>query len=226
MTIPVPDALIFDLDGVIVDSYAAVTHSINAALQEHGLAARPQAQLRRYIGPPTLVGFRELTGAPAGSPQLEAIVASFHRRYGEVYLTQTRAMDGIAAALAELAARIPLAVATSKSAAFTQPLLEQLELERFFVFVAAAAHEDESDDKTAIVGRALAALQARGCRAAAMVGDRSFDVEAARAHGLPAIGVSWGIGSAEELRAAGAQVLLAQPRELVMLLEAEGRSGG
>jgi len=56
--------------------------------------------------------------------------------------------------------------------------------------------------KAAIIARALTALAALGCHAAAMVGDRSFDVEAARAHGLLAIGVTWGIGSAAELEQA------------------------
>ena len=48
-----------------------------------------------------------------------------------------------------------------------------------------------------------------------MVGDRRFDVEGAHAHGLPCIGVLWGIGSEEELRAAGADALVATPGELV-----------
>ena len=55
------------------------------------------------------------------------------------------------------------------------------------------------EDKAATIGRALAALQAKG---AVMVGDRSFDVVGAHGNGLRAIGVTWGIGSAEELAAA------------------------
>ncbi len=47
-----------------------------------------------------------------------------------------------------------------------------------------------------------------------MVGDRHVDMEAARAHGLRAVGVTWGFGTAEELRAAGADVLVDTPAEL------------
>ena len=220
-----PDALIFDLDGVIVDSYAAVTGSINAALVEHGLPARPESELRHYIGPPTYTAFAELTGAPAGAAEVEAIVATYRRRYAEVYLSQTSAIEGVTAALEALSERVPLAIATSKSVTFTQPLLEVLRLERFFAFVAAAAPDDSSDDKTAIVGRAIAALADRGCRRPAMVGDRSYDIEAARAHGLLAVGVTWGIGGAAELEAAGADVLLAAPGELLGLLSADRLSG-
>jgi phosphoglycolate phosphatase len=219
------DGLIFDLDGVVIDSYDAVTGSINAALVEHGLAARPAQALRHYIGPPTFTAFAELTGEPEDSAAVAAIVATYRRHYAAVYLAATQAIDGVAAVLEALAERLPLAIATSKSVLFTGPLLDELDLARYFAVVEAAAANDTSDDKTAIVGRALAALRALGCDSVAMVGDRSYDLVAARAHGLAAIGVTWGIGSAGELEAAGASVLLHAPRELGELFGAERPSG-
>jgi len=215
------DGLIFDLDGVLIDSHDAVTGSINAALVEHGLGARPPETLRHYIGPPTYTAFAELTGEPEDSAAVAAIVATYRRNYAAVYMTATHPIEGVGPVLDALAARLVLAIATSKSVLFTQPLLDELGLARHFAVIEAAAANDTSDDKTAIVGRALAALHARGCRAVAMVGDRSYDLVAARAHGLAAIGVTWGIGSAGELEAAGASVLLHEPRELALLFGAE-----
>jgi phosphoglycolate phosphatase len=217
--VAVPDraaqAAIFDFDGVLVDSYAAVTGSINAALVEHGLPARPPTELRRFIGPPTFSAFSELTGEPADAAVVAAIVATYRERYAAVYLTQTPVFDGIVPMLDALTRRMPLALATSKSVLFAQPLLDALGLARYFSAVAAADVDDAADDKTAIVGRALDGLDGAG---AVMVGDRSFDIAAARAHGLRAIGVSWGIGSVEELRAAGAEVVVDSPDELRALL--------
>lgn len=209
------DAVIFDLDGVIVDSYAAVTDSINGALAEHGLPTRPAQALRHFIGPPTFVTFAQLTGEPLDSAAVAAIVASYRARYAAVYLQQTVVIDGVAEMLATLARSRPLAIATSKSVTFTQPLLAALALDGLFKVVAAAGPVDTGDDKTAIIGRALAGLESPR---AAMVGDRSFDIEAAHAHALPAIGVTWGIGDAEELRGAGADALVESPQELVTLL--------
>ena len=60
-----------------------------------------------------------------------------------------------------------------------------------------------AEDKATTIARALAALRAER---AAMVGDRSFDIVGARAHGLAAVGVTWGIGSAGELATADAVV--------------------
>jgi phosphoglycolate phosphatase len=214
------DAAVFDIDGVLVDSLRPVTASINAALRDHGLAERPPAELRRFIGPPTFSAFAELLGRPPQAPEVAAAVATYRDRYAACYLTQTTVFDGVAAMLAELSGRAVLAVATSKSADFAQPLLEALGLARFFVVVAAAAPSSADDDKTAIVGRALEALRARSgaAREVAMVGDRRFDMEAALVHGLAPIGVSWGIGSVAELREAGAVAIADTPAELLALL--------
>jgi phosphoglycolate phosphatase len=206
------DAVIFDLDGVIVDSCAPVTRSINAALADHGMPTRPAADLRRFIGPPTFTAFAELTGEDADSAVVAAVVASYRAHYAGVYLAQTSVIEGMVPVLEALAARLALAIATSKSVTFTEPLLEALGLGRFFAAVAAASPSDISDDKTAIVGRALDALDRPD---AAMVGDRAFDIHAARAHGLLAIGVTWGIGGDAELTAAGADRIVGDHAELL-----------
>ena len=214
-------AAVFDVDGVLVDSVAPVTASINAALRDHGLPARGAEELRDYIGPPTYWTFGELLALPADSAEVAAAVATYRAHYEACYLEQTPLFPGVAEMLERVSARIPLAVATSKSADFAAPLLEALGVARFFAVTAAAAPLDADDDKTAIVARALeglAALGAAGGRASAMVGDRSFDLVAARAHGLAAIGVSWGIGSVAELEAAGAEAIAATPAQLGELL--------
>ncbi len=229
MTTLARDGLILDFDGVIVDSYTAVTGSMNAALAEHGYPQRPAETLRHFIGPPTFTSFAELTGEPATSPAVAAVVATYRRHYASVYLQESAAIPGMAELLETLSGRLQLAIATSKSETFTRPLLAALGLERRFAVVEAARANDTSDDKTAIVGRALAALRERGARAIAMVGDRSFDMEAARAQGLEAIGVTWGIGSAAELRGAGADHLVDTPAQLAALVGGRrtgGRSGG
>ncbi len=68
-----------------------------------------------------------------------------------------------------------------------------------------------AEDKTETLGRALHEL---GPTRAVMVGDRSFDIVAAHAHGLPAIGVTWGIGTHKELHDAGAERIIGHPDDL------------
>jgi phosphoglycolate phosphatase len=203
--------VLFDLDGVLADSRAAIAGCINHALVAGGHAARPEADLHRYIGPPLPLAFAELLGEPVESAAVAGCIARYRERYASASLTHTVVTPGIADALARLAPTRRLGVATSKPRAFAEPLLEALGLRRYFDAVAGPGLGAPIEDKTATVGAALRALGATG---GAMVGDRSFDMLAARAHGLRAIGVTWGIGAADELLAVGADVLVAEPGDL------------
>jgi phosphoglycolate phosphatase len=104
-----------------------------------------------------------------------------------------------------------LAVATSKPRAFAEPLIAALGFADLFEAIFAPDLDLNVESKTTTVGRALSEL---GASTGTMVGDRHVDMEAARAHGLRGVGVTWGFGTAEELREAGADVLVASPAEL------------
>jgi phosphoglycolate phosphatase len=107
-------------------------------------------------------------------------------------------------------------IATSKPRALAEPLTEALDLRRFFLAVIGPELASENEQKALTVERAIQALPA-GARPV-MVGDRRHDIIAAHAHELPAIGVLWGIGSEDELRAAGADILVREPAQLEPLL--------
>jgi phosphoglycolate phosphatase len=125
-------------------------------------------------------------------------------------LTETTVPPGIPEALAALNGH-RLAVATSKPHAFAEPLLSAMGLREHFDVIAGPDLKTPAEDKTQTLGRALDLL---GPTRAIMVGDRSFDIVAARAHRLPSIGVTWGIGTLDELQTAGADRLIAAPSEL------------
>jgi phosphoglycolate phosphatase len=203
-------SVIFDFDGVLIDSRLAVTHCMNHALAAHGLPERRPEDLYRYIGPPTSRAFSDLLGEPPDSPLVAAVIRTYRECYGETALANTEVFAGIPAALDALAAEHRLAVATSKPRPFAEQLLRGLGLRDRFAAVAGPEF-GATDDKTATLAAALAAL---GPTRAVMVGDRSFDMVAAAAHGLPGIGVAWGIGSREELEGAGAGRIVAAPGEL------------
>jgi phosphoglycolate phosphatase len=208
-----PDGAVLDFDGVIIDSRAPVRTAVNATLAAHGFERREPAELDRFIGPPVLAAFAALTGAPEGSAIVAACAATYHREYGRVYLTETTLIDGIGQTLAAL--ELPLALATAKQAEFTLPLLSHLGLAGRFDPVCAADDSALSEPKAAIVARALRGLEAQR---PVVVGDTAFDVEAARANGVPVICVTWGIGTRVELERARADAIVDAPAELLALL--------
>ena len=203
---PPADAAIFDFDGVIIDSLRPVETAINGALLAHGLAPLDTAEVGRFIGPPVLSAFAELTGAGEQSEIVAACVATYHDIFARVYLDETRLVNGMPELLRSLT--VPRALATSKARRFVAPLLEHFGIEFDFVSAPALA-----EPKSETVARALRAL---GAHDAVVVGDRHYDVEAARACGLRVIGVTWGIGERDEL--GGADVIVEQPAELRALL--------
>jgi phosphoglycolate phosphatase len=141
-------------------------------------------------------------------------IDAYRSVYAGVSLRDTPTYPGVPEALAEIAGAVPgrrLAVATSKPRAFAEPLLGALGIADVFAAVFAPELDLHVESKTTTVARALDAL---GASAGTMVGDRHVDIHAAHAHGLRAVGATWGFGTPAELREASAEVLVAEPADL------------
>jgi phosphoglycolate phosphatase len=208
-----PDVVLFDLDGVIVDSRLTFARCVNAALLAHGQPARPERELYRYLGPP-LYGTFELLVGPG--PMVQSCVDAYRERYRALAAAETTVFPGMREVLELAGPILPLVVATSKATALAEPLLAALGLRELFAAVVGPSLDAKNEGKAVTIERAMSALPP-GFRAV-MVGDRHYDVLAASEHGIPTLGVLWGIGTAEELRDAGAEALVRSPGELLPAL--------
>jgi phosphoglycolate phosphatase len=206
-------SVLFDLDGVLVDSRTAIGASMNHALASRGHAEREEALLHRYIGPPLFEAFAELSGEAVDSAEVAALVQAYRDRYAGASLTDTLVVDGIEDALSSLGASYRLAVATSKPRPFAVPLLEAVGLSRHFEYIAGPSFDAQLEPKAETVRVALEHVD----RPAVMIGDRIHDIEGARANAIPVVAVAWGIGDARELAAADEYVT--SPRELLSSVE-------
>ena len=208
-------AIIFDLDGVLLDSRVPFTQSINASLAAHDREQRPEEELHRFLGPPVHETFETLLGDGADAALVQSCVDEYRRRYRAVAAELTPIFDGASAMLDDLGADHPLAVATTKPLPVTEELLGALGLRERFAVIEAPSLEATHEPKHVTVGRVLERLPGT-----VFLGDRSTDMEAARIHGLRGIGALWGIGTEEELRAAGADVVAARPADVPSLARA------
>jgi phosphoglycolate phosphatase len=102
-------------------------------------------------------------------------------------------------------------VATSKPEFFAEPILEHFGLRSWFSVVAGATLDGTRRHKTDVVAHALSQF---GSMPALMVGDRADDMRGAAGSAIPAVGVTWGYGSAAELEDAGAWRLAAAPADV------------
>lgn len=200
--------MLFDFDGVLVDSRAAITNCLNFGLEAVGAPARPREELAPWIGPPLIHAFTELVGPEAAPDAL----AAYRERYVHSSLEETLPVPGALEALAAIAAEARTALATSKPRAFALPLCQRLGFARHLEVIEGPALDALAETKAQTIARALQALGP--VRHAVMVGDRRHDVEGAHANGIPCIGVLWGIGDRAELEAAGADAVIGSPRDL------------
>jgi phosphoglycolate phosphatase len=209
-----PDAVLFDLDGTIIDSRVPFVTSMNYALAANGHPQREPRELLPYLGPPTRIALAELVGDD--DALIGPTLATYREHYARTSPETTLVYEGIPELLQSLHGRVLLAVATSKIATSAVMLLEHLGLAQLFDVISGPLESALAEPKSVTVAQALVALG--GPRRAVMVGDRLYDVEGAREHGVPTIGVLWGAGSEQELRAAGAWEIVSSPDEIPPLL--------
>lgn len=201
----VPGAVIFDLDGTVVDTPDVISTTMSAVLSRSGVAVRPQ-DVRPTIGKPLLASIAYLLGLPAGDGRVAAAAAAYRERF-DAQMTE-RGSDllfpGVTAGLETLRGHgIALAIATSKVLAVARLVLGETGIAGLFDVV--VGHDDVPDGKPApdmalLAARRLGVAPAR----CVVVGDAVGDVLMGVAAGMPVLGVSYGIGAADELLAAGA----------------------
>jgi phosphoglycolate phosphatase len=207
-----PRLAILDLDGTLVDSVDDLAASVNHALVVVGLPPRPTADVRSFVGD----GARMLLERAVGprTDLVESALAAWWAHYEDHCLDRTVLYPGIAAALA--GAGRTLAVHTNKPGRLARRILAGLGvLDRFAVVLGGdeAARKPDPEGARAILSRTgVAAADA------VFVGDSPVDLATARAAGVAAVAVGWGLHAAAALRSAGAEVVVDDPAALARWL--------
>ncbi|HYM62807.1 MAG TPA: HAD-IA family hydrolase [Thermoanaerobaculia bacterium] len=208
-------AVLFDLDGTLVDSYPALSEAVNFARREHGLGALSEARIRGCVGD----GIEKLLERTFGNTQVPpGFRTAFESRYDEVCCAQSKVLGGVESTLAALTALdVPMAVCTNKPTFFSKKILDSLMLARHF---RAIVGPDLAGAQKPDPRHLLFALAATECQPseALFVGDMTIDVHAARNSGIHVAVVASGSSPAEELKAAGPDHYLDRFADLVAIV--------
>ncbi len=209
-----PRAIVFDLDGTLVDSYADVSACLAEAFVDSGLP-RPAALTRDWLGPPLDTLIARL--APDTPPERRARIRSaFVERYDESDFPDTHLYPGVLNLLATLKElEIPAYIATAKRARPTARILAKYGIERAVAGVAAGDPGPTGPrDKVAIVQtleRELSPFDARVW----IVGDMPSDIEAGHRFGLTTVAALWGYSNPSTLLSARPTWFVESASELV-----------
>ncbi|KDA53856.1 hypothetical protein EG19_02465 [Thermoanaerobaculum aquaticum] len=218
-----PAALIFDMDGTLADSFAAITASLNHALTSLGFPAKDLHWVKYHVGHGAVQLVRAALGPDAPEETLHEVGRVFGEHYRATFLEATPPMPGAREVLAFVWEKTggKVAVASNKYATLSQQWLEHWGLRSWVRVVVGPDTTGTRKPDGAFLQAALQAL-AVAPEDALYVGDMEVDVEAGRAAEVPVVGLAGPSRTANELWAAGALFVIEDLRQLPGLLREEG----
>ncbi|HPW18137.1 MAG TPA: HAD family hydrolase [Candidatus Aminicenantes bacterium] len=215
-------AVIFDLDGTLLDTIEDITAASNRVYEALGLGSFTNDEMKTLVGD----GAEELIrrvyarrGRPAPSESVIAgVLDDYRREYQARWRDNSRPYDGVPELLAGLRRRgLKTAVLSNKSELFTAAQVSALLPGHGFDIVRGARPGGplKPDPAPALDIAAGLGVSPREC---AFVGDTNVDMATAKAAGMFAVGALWGFRAADELRRHGADALIAAPADLLDLV--------
>lgn len=207
-------AIIWDLDGTLLDTLQDLSDAVNHSLEKYGLPVRTKEEIRAIVGR----GIRHLVenAVPAGTDPAttDTVFGEFCTYYAAHSADTTAPYAGIPAMLAALSrAGIKMAIVSNKADFAVADLAKQYFGEE--ITLAVGAREDMPKKPAPdMVEYALSRLGVSKSEAA-YVGDSEVDVQTARNTGMDCLAVCWGFRSPETLRDAGAERIFSTPEELM-----------
>ena len=206
-------AVLFDMDGTLLDTLEDMRDSVNHVLTAHGYPARTLEEVRAFVGNGAGKLMRRALPDTVGEEEFAALLAEYKAWYQAHNCIKTRPYPGIPEMLKKLQkSGVRVAIVSNKPDPTTRALAE-----RFFPGVPAFGQRDDLPPKTA-PDLVLRALEELGCprESAIYVGDSEVDIQTARNCAMSFIGVSWGFRGRESLLAIAPQAIVVDKAEEIL----------
>lgn len=214
--------ILFDLDGTLTDPKEGICKSVQFALHQIGIEETDLDKLEPFIGPPLLDSFMyyyDMTEEEA-----EKAIISYRERFSVLGMYENEVYKGIPELLKQCKENcITIAVASSKPEVYVKKILEHFHLAEYFDVVVGSELDGRRTRKEEVVEEAIRRLrELKGPKLCAentaMVGDRKFDIQGAKAFDLTSVGVEYGYAEKGELKNAGADYIAKTVSQLGKIL--------
>lgn len=212
------DAVIFDLDGTLVDSIQGIAAAVNYALREVEREEIPASCIQTFAGRGTETLFRDALGA--GDEELIARCTKLKVDYEHKERHKlTKPFDGVDSMLKTLKnAGLKLAVLSNKEESVVQNIVSSFQVLEGMFDCVHGARSDKPLKPDPTVAKSIAEKMRVNPERCMYVGDTDVDMLTGTSAGLCAVGVTWGFRTEEELRDNGAHFIVNRPHEITGLI--------
>ena len=211
-------AILFDLDGTIINSEEGITKCVQYALRSFGIDEPDRKKLLCFIGPPLDPVFREKYGFD--EKKAWAAVEKYRERFDREGIFECELYDGIADAIKRLKEKgYVIALASSKPETACRRILEHFSLTPYFDMIVGSTLDGSISTKQEVLeelGRRMAHLNIPK-EEMCLIGDTAYDVIGAKKFGIRCIGVTYGFGTRAQLEEAGAYRICENVKEIEQL---------
>lgn len=199
--------VLFDLDGTLTDSKKGITKSVQYSLKKYNIAIENLDILEKFIGPPLKDSFIKYYNFNE-SQALQAI--EYYREYFKKYgIFENRVYENVEVLLVKLKqSGVNLIIATSKPTVFAKRILKHFNLYEYFQNIVGSNLDGTRGKKGEVIKYIIDEYNIGNPEEVVMIGDRKHDIIGARENNIDSIGVSYGYGSLEELKDAGATYIV------------------
>ena len=206
-------AVLFDLDGTLLDTLGDLTDATNYTLRHFGKPEKTEREIRRIIGNGTLALLTDAMEGKHDHLDMDEVLTFYRAYYDAHSRIKTGPYEGVVEAIRQIRERYPVAIVSNKP----DPVVKALCAD-FFPGIYALGEDPSVPKKPApdMVQKALADLGARRC---VYIGDTEVDVATAKNAGAPCLCVLWGFRDKEDMLAAGGEHFCETPQQLVEKIE-------
>ena len=204
-------ALIFDLDGTLLDTIGDLHQSTNYALEKFGFPIRSREEVNSFVGNGLRRLIRLAVPEEANEDTVTDVLAEMKAHYAEHYADLTVPYAGMVELLQKCKDRgLPMAIVSNKA----DPFVKNLNRIFFGDLVSFAMGESDEIPRKPAPDMVHKAMDALGVTEAYYVGDSEVDVQTAKNAGLPCLAVTWGFRNREQLIQAGADIFIDHPDDI------------